>query len=52
MCECPKGFPEMKWEPFTVLRPSMTRWGLELLFRRHTGKCPLADELLRTRKAV
>ena len=45
-CKCPKGYPKTEWEPFTVLRPSETSWRLILQFRKHTGKCPLCDELL------
>jgi len=51
-CKCPEGFPETKWEPFDVLRPAYTHWRIDILFRRHTGRCPLTDELLTTRKAA
>lgn len=45
-CNCPKGYPKTEWEPYQVLRPSPTDWRLGLLFVKHTGKCPLCDELL------
>ena len=53
-CKCPKGFPITSWDPFddvlitTGAGPRKKRvYGV---FRRHTGKCPLHDELVRIRR--
>ncbi len=54
-CECPKGFPITSWEPLGP-EPIITtgagprRSWVQGLFRLHTGRCPLCDELMRVRR--